>query len=123
MRCQPSLQWHLSMSFEVLTTAEFETQAKALRKRHRSFKQDLKDFILSLRENPFQGVELSPGIRKIRMAISSKGRGKSGGARIITYTVVAAETEGRVYLMNVYDKADFSSVELSAIKDMIRGLV
>lgn len=111
------------MSFEVLTTAEFETQAKALRKRHRSFKQDLKDFILSLRENPFQGVELSPGIRKIRMAISSKGRGKSGGARIITYTVVAAETEGRVYLMNVYDKADFSSVELSAIKDMIRGLV
>ena len=73
-------------------------------------------------ENPFQGTELSPGIRKIRMAITSKGRGKSGGARIITYTIVAAESEGRVYLMNVYDKSDFSSVELSIIKSMIRDL-
>lgn len=73
-------------------------------------------------ENPFQGTELSPGIRKIRMAITSKGRGKSGGARIITYTVVVTESEGRVYLMNVYDKSDFSSVELSIIKNMIRDL-
>lgn len=56
------------------------------------------------------------------MAITSKGRGKSGGARIITYTVVAAETEGRVYLMNVYDKSDFSTVELSVIKEIAQGL-
>ena len=73
-------------------------------------------------ENPFQGTELSPGIRKIRIAVTSKGRGKSGGARIITYTIVAAESEGRVYLMNVYDKSDFSSVELPIIKYMIRDL-
>ena len=93
------------MSFKVSTTAEFESDAKILQKRHRSFKNDLKDLIISLEENPFQGVELSPGIRKIRMAIASKGRGKSGGARVITYTVIAAEMEGKVYLMSVYDKA------------------
>ena len=56
------------------------------------------------------------------MAITSKGRGKSGGARIITYTVVATETEGQVYLMNIYDKSDFSTVELSVIKQMIQDL-
>lgn len=67
-------------------------------------------------------MELSPGIRKIRMAITSKGRGKSGGARVITYTVVTAEMEGRVYLMNVYDKSDFSSVELSIVKEIVRNL-
>lgn len=72
--------------------------------------------------NPFQGIELTPGIRKIRMAITSKGRGKSGGARVITYTIVTAETEGKVYLMNVYDKSDFSTVELSVIKDIVKGL-
>ena len=99
------------MSFKVSTTAEFESDAKILQKRHRSFKNDLKDLIISLEENPFQGVELSPGIRKIRMAIASKGRGKSGGARVITYTVIAAEMEGKVYLMSVYDKADFSAGE------------
>lgn len=110
------------MSFEVSTTPEFERQAKTLQKRHRSFKDDLKTLVISLADNPFQGVELSPGIRKIRMAITSKGRGKSGGARIITYTVITAETEGQVYLMNVYDKADFSTVELSIIQQMIQGL-
>lgn len=72
--------------------------------------------------NPFQGIELTPGIRKIRMAITSKGRGKSGGARVITYTIVTAETEGKVYLMNVYDKSDFSTVDLSVIKDIVKGL-
>ncbi len=110
------------MSFEISTTPEFENQAKSLQKRHRSFKNDLKDFVISLKENPFQGVELSPGIRKIRMAITSKGRGKSGGARVITYTVVTAETDGRVYLMNVYDKSDFSTVELSVLKEIVRDL-
>lgn len=72
--------------------------------------------------NPFQGIELTPGIRKIRMAITSKGRGKSVGARVITYTIVTAEAEGKVYLMNVYDKSDFSTVELSVIKDIVKGL-
>ena len=110
------------MSFEISTTPEFENQAKSLQKRHRSFKNDLKDFVISLKENPFQGVELSPGIRKIRMAITSKGRGKPGGARVITYTVVTAETDGRVYLMNVYDKSDFSTVELSVLKEIVRDL-
>lgn len=110
------------MSFEISTTAEFEKQAKALNKRHRSFKNDLLEFVKSLRENPFQGVELSPGIRKIRMTITSKGRGKSAGARVITYTIVSAAAEGRVYLMNIYDKADFSTVELSVIKEIINNL-
>ena len=80
------------------------------------------NLVLSLEENPFQGVELSPGIRKLRMAITSKRRGKSGGARVITYTVVTMETEGRVYLMNVYDKSDFSTVELSVLKEVAKGL-
>lgn len=110
------------MSFEVSTTPEFESQAKALQKRHRSFKNDLKELVLSLAVNPFQGTELSPGIRKIRMAITSKGRGKSGGARVITFTVLTAETEGRVYLLNVYDKGDFSTVKLSVLKEIIEEL-
>ena len=122
MKSRRSRQCHLSMNFEVATTPEFEHQAKALRKRYSSFKSDLKGLVLSLEENPFQGVELSPGIRKLRMAITSKGRGKSGGARVITYTIVAAESEGRVYLMNIYDKADFSTIELSVIKNMIKDL-
>lgn len=110
------------MSFEVLTTPEFESQSKALQKRHRSFKNDLKALVLSLMENPFQRTELSPGIRKIRMAITSKGRGKSGGARIITYTIITAESEGRVYLMNAYDKSVFFLRGIVHYKEYDSGL-
>ena len=110
------------MNFEIKTTPEFERQAKPLNKRYKSFKTDLRDFILSLQENPFQGVELKPGIRKIRLAISSKGKGKSGGARVITYTVLTSVEDGNVFLMNIYDKSDFSSVDTSIIEEMIKNL-
>ncbi|MDE5662577.1 MAG: type II toxin-antitoxin system RelE/ParE family toxin [Muribaculaceae bacterium] len=110
------------MSFEIIPTPDFERSFKALAKRHRSLKQDILDFAKSLQENPFQGDELSPGIRKIRMSIASKGRGKSGGARVITYTLVVAENEGRVYLMDIYDKADYSTVDVAMIKEIVRYL-
>lgn len=110
------------MSYNVLTTTDFEKAAKALFKRYRSIKADLGKLIDSLEENPFQGDELSPGIRKIRMAITSKGRGKSGGARVITYTIITAANSGRVYLVDIYDKADFSTVDVSVIKSVIADL-
>lgn len=110
------------MNFDIIPTPDFERSFKALSKRHRSLKNDLCEFSRSLQENPFQGVELSPGILKIRMAIASKGKGKSGGARVITYTVIAAEMEGRVYLMKIYDKSDFSTVDLSILKEIASEL-
>ncbi len=56
------------------------------------------------------------------MAISSKGRGKSGGARIITYTVVVAENQGRVYLIDIHDKADYSTVDVAIIQKIVKEL-
>ena len=110
------------MSYDVRTTAPFERSAKRLNKKHSSLKSDLENLIISLGENPMQGDELSPGIRKIRMAITSKGRGKSGGARVITYTIVIAENEGSVYLIDIYDKADYSTVDVAIIRDLIHEL-
>lgn len=112
-------QDHSSMSFEIRTTSRFERSAKVLIKRHRSLKADLGELISSLEKNPLQGDELSPGIRKVRMAISSKGRGKSGGERVITYTIVVAENEGHVYLIDIYDKSDYSTVDISIIQRIV----
>ena len=108
------------MNFEIIPTPDFEKSFKALAKRHRSLKQDFREFSEELKKNPFQGDELSPGIRKIRMAISSKGRGKSGGARVITYTVIAFENQGEVYLIDIYDKSDYSTVELTTLQKIIK---
>lgn len=110
------------MNFDIIPTPDFAKALKVLAKRHRSLKDDIRKFSQSLKENPFQGDELSPGIRKIRLAITSKGRGKSGGARVITYTVLIAENEGSVYLIDIYDKADFSTVDVSVIQALIAEL-
>ena len=91
-------------------------------KRHRSLKADLLDLVSSLESSPFQGDELTPGIRKIRLAIKSKGRGKSGGARVITYTILTTEEDGIVYLIDIYDKSDYSTVDVSIIQQMIKYL-
>ena len=87
------------MSFKVIPTPTFAKSLKALAKRHKSLKEDVKAFVAELERDPLQGVELTAGIRKIRMAIKSKGAGKSGGARVITYNVLVTEEEGEVYLL------------------------
>ncbi len=110
------------MKFEVIPTPDFEKSFKALAKRHRSLKKDILEFTGSLAQTPFQGDELTPGIRKIRMAIAFKGRGKSGGARVITYTLVTIEEEGYVYLLDIYDKSDFSTVDVAILQKKIQNL-
>ncbi len=110
------------MSFNVYLTSTFERSAKGLSKKHRSLKSDLMGFIRSLEANPIQGDEIAPGVRKIRMAITSKGRGKSAGARVITYTILVSEQEGDVYLLDIYDKSEFTTVDETVLKAIIKDL-
>lgn len=110
------------MSFDIITTPHFEREAKVLAKRYKSFKSDFIDFVCALREQPLQGAELGSGIRKVRMAIASKGKGKAGGSRVITYTVCISETAGKIYLLDIYDKSDYSTVDVRIIKKMIENL-
>lgn len=65
-------------------TAEFKRQIKRLRKKYASLQSDFDELLAELSENPFAGVDLGDGVRKVRMAIKTKGKGKSGGARVIT---------------------------------------
>ncbi len=110
------------MIFEIQTTSYFDVEAKRLAKRHRSFIDDLRDFRERLLKNPYQGTELSPGIRKIRFTIDSKGRGKSGGARVITFTYLVDEKNGVVILLLLYDKADASSIKMNVVREIIKDL-
>ena len=110
------------MSFKIIPTPTFAKSLKALAKRHKSMKSDIKQLTESLEENPLQGVELTPGVRKIRMAITSKGSGKSGGARVITYNILATEQDGEVYLLEIYDKSDYPTIKIEVIKELIENL-
>ena len=110
------------MNFEIQPSSYFDAEAKRLAKRHRSFIDDLQDFRDSILKNPYQGTELSPGIRKVRLTIGSKGRGKSGGARVITFTYLVNENDGVVILLLLYDKADASSIKMNVVRQIIKDL-
>lgn len=107
------------MNYSITTSSYFDVAAKKLAKKYPSFKDDLVNFGKSLLENPKQGTELAPGIRKIRMAIKSKGKGKSGGARVITYNFITHEI-GEIVLLLIYDKEDASTAKVNVLKEIIK---
>jgi len=88
------------MKYKILTVPPFDKQLKRLCKKYKSLKNEIIVLGKSLIENPIQGEPLGNKCYKIRLAISSKGRGKSGGARIITHIVQIRTT---VYLLSIYD--------------------
>jgi len=96
------------MSYEIRYSDSFKRAAKTLGKKYPSLKQDLSDLIKELSEKPDIGTPLGNNMFKVRMSISSKGRGKSGGARVITCVVYKNE---QVLLADIYDKADYSTVD------------
>ena len=102
---------------EIIATLSFLKSAKPLAKKYKSFNEDYKALIKELTANPKMGIDLGEGYRKVRMAISSKGKGKSGGSRVITLDMV--ERNGNLYLLYIYDKSEVDNVVLSVIKSIV----
>ena len=104
---------------KVRMSEDFRTAYKRLKKRHRSLQQDFEKLLYSLLQNPMQGVELDDGVRKVRLAITSKGRGKSGGARVIIRVRIVAD---ELQLLYIYDKADYDNVSDAFLRDVMNRM-
>ncbi len=103
----------------VKTSEDFRIAYKRLKKRHKSLQQDFERLLESLLQNPMQGVELDGGVRKVRLAITSKGRGKSGGARVIIRVRIVAD---ELQLLYIYDKADYENVSDVFLCDIMKRM-
>lgn len=107
------------MNFDVIATEPFEKKIKKLARKYRSLPSDLAPIFKQLSTEPTLGVSLGKECYKIRIAISSKGKGKSGGARLITYVRVAKEI---VFLLDIYDKSNkdtISDKELNLLIELL----
>jgi mRNA-degrading endonuclease RelE of RelBE toxin-antitoxin system len=105
------------MSFNIYTTSFFDKQLKTLSKKYPSLKNDYKSLIYSLKEEPQQGQALGKDCYKIRMAITSKGKGKSGGSRVIFCVKIVAES---VFLLSIYDKGKKESVSDKELDNLLK---
>ncbi len=111
----------MTNDIQIIVADAFEHEAKKLIKRYRSLKNELAELIENMKVNPFQGVDLGGGVRKIRLAISSKGKGKSGGARVISHTEIVLEMmSGTVTLLYIYDKSEQSTISDKQIQKLLK---
>jgi mRNA-degrading endonuclease RelE of RelBE toxin-antitoxin system len=95
------------MNYKVKTIPGFDKAAKRLSKKFPSLEADLKLLADELSTAPDSGTSLGNNCYKVRLKIKSKGRGKSGGARVITYLYIE---EATVYLLAIYDKGEKSAI-------------
>lgn len=106
------------MNYKILFTTEFEKEIKRLKAKYPSLQDDFRLFLNELEINPVQGTPLGKGCYKVRMKISSKRTGKSGGARVITFVQVIKET---VILISIYDKSEKESISNNEIHERLRN--
>lgn len=113
------------MQVKVVTAPSFLLAAKKLLKKYPSLKTDLARLEAQLLAKPDSGTPLGQNAYKVRLSIRSKGRGKSGGARVITYLetlLFTDDTQQTVNLLYIYDKADTASISQRELEDLIRHL-
>ena len=107
------------MNFSVIPSDKFKKEARRLIKKFPSLKAELTKLAKTLSAEPTSGTALGEGLYKIRLAIKSKGKGKSGGARVITYVVT---DEKEVYLLTIYDKSELANVDDKTLTQILKTL-
>lgn len=108
------------ISIKIILKAKKEL--KRLSKRYRSLPDDFAQLLEDLKSNPMMGTDLGKGVHKVRMAIGSKGKGKSHGARVITDTAAIINVEeGVITLLYIYDKAERSNITDKQIEELIQA--
>ena len=105
------------------TTPTFDKAYKHLLKKYTSLPGDLLRLRDELTENQEMGVSLGSGFRKIRLAVKSKDKGKSGGVRIITLHLLADPTNKHIIFSIIFDKSEYQSVTDEQIRDSIKGII
>lgn len=108
------------MNYEIIVKPTFQREAKKMAKHYASFKEDFESLIDELEQNPQLGTDLGHGLRKVRMRIAAKGKGKSGGARVVTFTLVVSQQDAILNLLYIYDKADRESISDKEIEQLLK---
>ena len=106
------------MSYKIELSPNFKNEAKKLTKKYPSLKTELTSLFIELEHNPTFGIPMGNDIYKIRLAIASKNKGRSGGARVMSFVKV---TDTTVLLFSIYNKGDKDSISDNEIDDLIKG--
>ena len=104
---------------KITPSLQFVKDLKQLSKRYASLINDLKDLQKQLLDNPTMGESLGKNRYKILLKIKPKGKGKSGGGRVITCVEIQND---EMYLLTMYDKSDIDNVNDAFLDDLVKSI-
>ena len=107
------------MTYKIEISNNFKKEAKRLSKKYRSLKVELSELITDLETNIGNGIHLGNDIYKIRLAVKSKGKGKSGGVRILYFLKLSETT---ILLFSIYNKGEKDSITDKEILELIKNM-
>ena len=105
---------------KVFTIPEFERSLKKLSKKYPSLKNEYAEFVDKTENKGAQGRALGNGFYKARLSVKSKGKGKSGGLRIISHEIIIQQIdEKHIRLAAIYDKGEISNIDRKYLDSLI----
>ena len=107
------------MKYNIFISKKFKRNAKPLLKKYIFLKEEIKDLILFLEKEPKTGILLGDNCYKIKLSIKSKRKGKSGGARVITYVQII---DKEVFLLTIYDKSEKENISKKEINLLLKNI-
>ena len=111
------------MAKNIKLTSYFGSRYKRFAKKFASLEGDIDALIEQLKDTPATGESLGAGLYKIRLAIKSKGKGKSGGFRVITYLVSETDDGTDIYLLTIYDKSEEGSIKKQTLLALAKAII
>jgi len=108
------------MKYEIELSDNFKKEAKKLIKKYASLKDEMVLLAENISENPTLGTLLGNEVYKVRLAIASKGKGKSGGARIITFVKT---NEFKVIFLSIYSKGERNDISDQEIVSLLKNFL
>ena len=117
------------MKSKIILIDNFRRRAKPLLKKYASLVSELEKLGNELLENPRTGTIIGENLYKIRLSVKSKGKGKSGGMRLITYVVeielIVEETREQdftIFLLTIYDKSERNNISDKEIEELLKDI-
>jgi hypothetical protein len=107
------------MNYNIIPLPFFDKQLKRLVKEYPSLKEEYMELVRTLADLPMTGTPIGNNCYKIRLAIASKGKGKVGGARVITFIQVI---NAKVYLISIYAKSEQANISDKDLQELIQHL-
>ena len=108
------------MNYKIEIDKEFSKEFKTLLKKFPSLKSDFQNILDNIEKELNLADDLGNGFKKIRINIKSKGKGTSGGGKIITYETIIAIDNKLVLFVSIYNKGDCDSIDISILKKNLR---